>query len=134
MRRLASLDGRALAERLLGYILAAILQRHALNGEGKMPVFDCHGDLQGNMVDCWFPAYLNPRWAALSAAQQKGIVNYINDVFDVAVQTPPHRFNVTESVPSDWTRTALQPLYEVAAGYDVDPSFEIHSRNASSCR
>ena len=83
-----------------------------------MPVFDCHGDLQGNMTDCWFPPFVNPRWAALSGAQRKAITDYINEIFDAAVRTPPHRFNVTHSVSSDWTNTPLQPLYEVAAGYD----------------
>ena len=85
-----------------------------------MPIFDCHGDLQGNMVDCWFPSFLNPRWALLSHAEQRGVTDYIDDIFDAAAQTRPHRFNVTSSVPSDWTGMALHPLYEVAAGYDVD--------------
>ncbi|MDQ2804365.1 MAG: hypothetical protein M3Y41_17415 [Pseudomonadota bacterium] len=90
-----------------------------------MPVFDCHGDLQGNMKDCWFPPYLNPRWAHLTTVQQQSIDRYINDVFDMAVHTPPHRFNVTSSVPSNWTGTALQALYEVAAGYDTDEAAKL---------
>jgi hypothetical protein len=90
-----------------------------------MPVFDCHGDLQGNMTDCWFPAYLNRSWALLSPVQKQAITGYINGVFDDAARTPPHRFNVTNSVPADWTGMALQPLYEVAARYDVDEAAKL---------
>ncbi len=84
-----------------------------------MAVFDFLGDLKGNMVDCWFPNYLDPRWRTLSVAQQNAIIRYIEDVFDLAAKTPPHRFNVTNSVPSDWRNTALQPLYEIAAVHDA---------------
>ncbi len=90
-----------------------------------MPVFDCHGDLRGNMIDCWFPAYLNTRWAALSASDQQAITAYIDDVFTRAAGTPPYRFNVTESVPSDWTGIALQPLYDVAAGQDFEDAAKL---------
>ncbi len=90
-----------------------------------MAVFDCHGDLQDNMADCWFPIYLDPRWAALSPAQQIGIESYIQDIFHTAVRTPPHHFNVTNSVPSNWANTALQPLYETAAAYDEEDAAKL---------
>src|ERR1019366_2039718 len=46
--------------------------------------------VQGNMTDCWFPSYLNPRWASLSAVQQKAITGYINDIFDAANAASSH--------------------------------------------
>jgi hypothetical protein len=83
-----------------------------------MPVRDINGDLSTNMSDCWFPAYLNPRWSALTPKEQADVTAFINAVFDAAAKTPPHRFNFTDSFPSDWRGSVLQPIYEKCAQYD----------------
>ena len=83
-----------------------------------MSVRDLSGDLNKNMADCWFPNYLNPRWKALTQQEQADVTAYIEDVFDTAARNPPHRFNFTDSVPSDWRGSVLQPVYHKCAQYN----------------
>lgn len=80
-----------------------------------MAVRDLLGDLNNNMSDCWYSNYLNIRWPALNSVEQAAVLLYINDIFDHSVSNPPHRFNFTDSIPSDWNGSALQPIYDKCA-------------------